>query len=141
MEGLLDGIFEPTEEIFAATAREATRLKRVAADLSTLSRAEESVMELVTAPVDLGAVAAEAAERLRPQFEGSDVALHVRRPGALPVDGDQDRLTQVFTNIIGNALHLHPGRGQRRSAGTAAGFRRGDDHRHRSGDRPRNTSR
>src|SRR4030066_1552105 len=34
MEGLLDGIFEPTEEIFAATAREATRLKRVAADLS-----------------------------------------------------------------------------------------------------------
>ncbi len=112
MEGLLDGVFEPTEEIFAATAREATRLKRVAADLSTLSRAEESVMELVTAPVDLGAVAAEAAERLRPQFEGSDVALDVTRLGDLPVEGDHDRLTQVFTNIVGNALTYTPAGGK-----------------------------
>jgi HAMP domain-containing protein len=32
MEGLLDGVFEPTEEVFAATAREATRLQRLAAD-------------------------------------------------------------------------------------------------------------
>jgi signal transduction histidine kinase len=108
MEGLLDGVFEPTGEIFAATAREATRLKRLAADLSVLSRAEEGVMELVTARVDLGAVAAEAAERLRPQFEGSDVALQVRRVVDLPVEGDPDRLAQVFTNIVGNALTYTP---------------------------------
>jgi signal transduction histidine kinase len=112
MEGLLDGVFEPDEEIFAATAREAARLKRLAADLSTLSRAEEDAVDLVTTPVDLGAVAAEAAERLRPQFEGSDVALVVRRGADLPVDGDPDRLAQVFTNIVGNALTYTPSGGR-----------------------------
>ncbi|HEX9978228.1 MAG TPA: HAMP domain-containing sensor histidine kinase [Acidimicrobiia bacterium] len=104
MEGLLDGVFEPTEEVFAATAREATRLQRLAADLSSLSRAEEGAIELVTARVDLGSIAADAANRLRPQFEGSDVPIEVRRLNDLPVDGDPDRLAQVFTNIVGNAL-------------------------------------
>jgi signal transduction histidine kinase len=121
MEGLLDGVFEPDEEIFAATAREATRLKRLAADLSTLSRAEEGTMELVTGPLDLGAVAAEAAERLRPQFEGSDVALVVRRAGDLLVDGDSDRLAQVFTNIVGNALSHTPAGGSVEVAATRHG--------------------
>ncbi len=39
MEGLLDGVFEPTDEVFGATAREAGRLKRLADDLSVVSRA------------------------------------------------------------------------------------------------------
>jgi histidine kinase len=112
MEGLLDGVFTPGEEIFAATAREAARLKRLAADLSTLSRAEEGTIELRTKPIDLGLVAAEAAERLRPQFEGSEVALHIARSGDLLVDGDPDRLAQVFTNIVGNALTYTPAGGR-----------------------------
>jgi len=112
MEGLLDGVFAPDEEIFAATAREAARLKRLAADLSTLSRAEESPLELVVVPVDLGLVATEAAERLRPQFEGSDVSLRVERSADLPVQGDQDRLVQIFTNIVGNALTHTPAGGR-----------------------------
>lgn len=110
MEGLLDGVFAPDEEIFAATAREAARLQRLAADLSALSRAEEGTIDLVRARLDLGAVAAEAAERLRPQFEAGDVSLVVHPSPGLPIDGDQDRLAQVFTNIVGNALtHTPPG--------------------------------
>ena len=112
MEALLDGVLQPDEEIFAATARETSRLQRVAEDLSTLSRAEEGRLEMARARVDLAAVAGEVAERLRPQFEASEVSLVVTGCRGLMVVGDADRLAQVFTNIIGNALGATPGGGK-----------------------------
>jgi len=104
MEGLLDGVFEPTDEVFGATAREAARLKRLASDLSTLSRAEEQALALEMELVDLGAIARDAAEGLRPLFVEKDITLTVDRDRPLPVLGDRDRLTQVFTNVLGNAI-------------------------------------
>ncbi|GMR02456.1 MAG: ATP-binding protein [Acidimicrobiia bacterium] len=104
MEGLLDGVFEPTEEVFGATAREAARLKRLAADLSLLSRAEEGALELQTKQLDLGEVAVEAADGLRPLFLEKDITFTVDGDGRLPVTANADRLTQVFTNILGNAI-------------------------------------
>jgi histidine kinase len=104
MEGLLDGVFAPNEDIFAASAREASRLQKVVADLSTLSQADEGAFQLQMELVDLGVVATEAAERLRPQFESEGIDLDIEASEPLPVIGDSNRLTQVMTNIIGNAL-------------------------------------
>jgi histidine kinase len=104
MEGLLDGVFEPNEEVFATSAREAARLQKVVADLSTLSQADEGAFQLKMTGADLGVIASEAVERLRPQFEGESIELRVEIGETLPVVGDSDRLTQVFTNIAGNAL-------------------------------------
>ncbi len=104
MEGLLDGVFEPTEEVFGATAREAARLRRLATDLSVLSRAEEGELDLEMNRIDLGEVAIEAATALRPLFVEKDITFRVEGAVRLPVLGDRDRLTQVFTNILGNAI-------------------------------------
>jgi signal transduction histidine kinase len=108
MEGLIDGVFEPSDVIFHASAKEAARLKRLAADLSTLSRALEGTISLDVQPVDLVALAREVAFRLRPQFEDQGVLLEVDDSHGLVVDGDHDRLAQVFTNLIGNALSATP---------------------------------
>ena len=110
MEGLLDGVFEPTDEVFAATAREAARLKRLAFDLSQLSRIEEGALELHLETTDLAIIVADTAEQLRPLFLEKDIALSVDATARLPVAGDEDRLTQVFTNILGNAItYTQPG--------------------------------
>jgi len=112
LEGLLDGVFEPTEETFAAAAGEAARLERLAADLSALSQAEEGQVELRPEEIDLAEVATEVAGRLRPQFDDQEVELVVVSAPALPVLADRDRIAQVFTNLIGNALSYTPSGGR-----------------------------
>ncbi|MFV1970794.1 MAG: sensor histidine kinase [Acidimicrobiia bacterium] len=108
MEGLVDGVFPATDEVFIATGREAARLERLATDLSELSRVEEGAQGLRFEPLDLTAVAAEVAEHLRPQFEDKGVTLRVADQPTLRVLADRDRMAQVFTNIIGNALSYTP---------------------------------
>ncbi|WP_062380951.1 sensor histidine kinase [Demequina pelophila] len=111
MEALLDEVAEPTPEVFARVAAEAARLERLAADLSTLSRAEERALTLALAPADLAAIARDAADRLAPQFEHRGVALRVDGPGPVPVHADRDRVLQILINLLGNALAHTPGGG------------------------------
>ncbi len=110
-EGLIDGVVTPSVEVYAAIADEAARLQRMVDDLTLLSRADEGTLEVHLVDLDLVAVATAAAERLRPQFDYADVALVVdadNQPGPLPVRGDSDRLIQVLSNLLGNALGHTP---------------------------------
>jgi len=107
IEGILDGVFEPSEEILTAIAEEAARLKRLAADLGTLSRADEG-FALESSPVDLAGLTAEVTERLRPQFDDKGVVLQISDSESLIVEADRDRITQVLTNLLGNALTYTP---------------------------------
>lgn len=110
MEALLDGVLDPSQEIFGSVALEASRLKRLAGDLSLLSRTEEGAVSLVLAPVDLGQLATAVAERLASQFVDKGVSIRVDAGPAAPAIGDSDRLVQVLTNLIGNALsYTDPG--------------------------------
>jgi histidine kinase len=108
LEGLLDGVFQPDPETLAASIHEARRLERLAEDLSALSRAEEGRVELRLGPADLAELATEVAGRLRPQFEDQQVELTAEPGPTLPVTVDRDRITQVLTNLIGNALSYTP---------------------------------
>ena len=104
VEGLVDGVFSAEDEVLSAIGRETGRIERLATDLSELSRSEEGRYDLRLEPLDLGEVVREAAERLRPQFDDQNVALEIVPSSALPVEVDRDRMMQVFTNVVGNAL-------------------------------------
>lgn len=110
MEGLIDGVVPPTPETYGSVAEEADRLRRLTEDLSLLARGQEGALDLQLGPVDLLEVAGTTAERLRPQFEVKGVDLGVAGAAA-PVTGDRDRLEQVLTNIVGNALTHTPAGG------------------------------
>jgi histidine kinase len=111
LEGLIDGVFAPEPEILGAASDELRRLRRLADDLSALSRAEEQRLDLKLAHTDLSGLAAKAADRLAPQFSDAGVVLRAEAGPSLPVWADPDRITQVLTNIIGNALTATPAGG------------------------------
>ena len=101
---MLDGVFEPTEEILSNVGEEAARLQRLATDLATLSRAEEGALELRVDDAELQELARLATTRLRPQYDEKGVALELVDGPAISVRVDRDRIIQVLTNLLGNAL-------------------------------------
>jgi len=119
LEGMLDGVFEPSEETLGASIREVRRIKRLADDLSLLSKTEEAVQPLNPIELDVAALSAEVADRLRPQFEAEAIDLVVEATAGLMVRADPDRITQVLTNILGNALAYTPEGGSVRVEATA----------------------
>jgi signal transduction histidine kinase len=111
VEGLIDGVFVPEPDVLSAAADELRRLRRLADDLSTLSRAEEQRLNVTLAPADLAVLAAQAARRLAPQFSDAGVTLTIEAGPPVVVQADPDRITQVLTNVVGNALTATPAGG------------------------------
>lgn len=104
-EGIEDGTLEPAPAA-AIITREAGRLERLVGDLLALARLRQGVLEVRHEPVDLGAVAREAEERLRPRAAEAGVEVRVEGSGA--AEADQGRVLQVVTNLLDNAIRISP---------------------------------
>ena len=110
IEGLEDGVFSADAETLGAMRDETRRLLRLAADLGSLSKADEQAFDLRLADADLAEIAARAAAGLAAAFTAAEVTLDVVPGPALPVRVDADRMGQVFANLLRNALqHTPPG--------------------------------
>jgi histidine kinase len=108
VEGMIDGTFERTTEVLASIGEESARLSRLAADLGALSRDDEGALDLQPQRVDLAQLAYRVGERLRPQFDDKHVTLQIPAEQTLTVEVDEQRITQVLTNLLGNALTYTP---------------------------------
>ena len=96
--------------------KEADRLTRLINNLLDLSRIEAGKMQWDFQEVDLDEVVSGAAATLRGATEKKGVQLEVsHRPGML-VRGDRDKLVQVLTNLLGNAIKFTPEGGRIRVA-------------------------
>jgi two-component system sensor histidine kinase BaeS len=105
-EGIEDGTVEPRQGA-AVVGREAERLERLVGDLLALARLRQGVMEVRSEPVDLAAIAREAEERLRLRAAEAGVVVQVEG-GAAPATADHDRVLQVVTNLLENAIRAGP---------------------------------
>ncbi|HEX2856905.1 MAG TPA: HAMP domain-containing sensor histidine kinase [Propionibacteriaceae bacterium] len=112
VEGMIDGVLPAGEAELGQVSDEVRRLRRLSDDLSTLSRAEENRLALEPSRVDCREVLRAGADRLRPQAADAGVAFTVTLPDRpVPVHADADRLAQVVTNLVGNALRATPSGG------------------------------
>jgi signal transduction histidine kinase len=113
LEGLLDGVIEPTPRTFALLHTEAGRLRRLVADLQELSRAEAHQIPLSLQPVAPQRLVQDALEPLAGQFAEKGLQLHVTIPEDLPlVMADRSRAMQILTNLLVNALRYTPAPGR-----------------------------
>jgi serine/threonine-protein kinase PknK len=103
----------PTAEDLEAIAAQASRLSKIIERTLDLSRMEAGAMDIAHARLDLAEVARTAIAGLEPvaRMKSIDVALSVEAT-VPPVMGDFDRMVQVITNLVGNAVQ-YSGAGSR----------------------------
>ncbi len=122
-QALLDGAAGTPEEQRRAAETindEANRMARLVDGLLDLARLESGQMQMNTQPVDLGEVMADVYRSQLPQARAKSIDLALERAAVPPVEGDPDRLIQVFTNLAGNALAYTPPGGKVRLVARAA---------------------
>lgn len=113
LDGLADGVVEPSEETWLLLRDEAGRVRRLVEDLHALWGAETRPMHLELAPLAPGALIESSVARLGPDFEAKGLTLSVSLSESLPqVRADRDRVLQVLTNVLGNALRSTPPPGE-----------------------------
>jgi signal transduction histidine kinase len=111
VEGLAEGVIEPSQETWALLHEEIERMRRLVDDLRQLSQAEAGQLTLILTPVSPVEVARLAVEGMLPLFDEKGVELTSAVPEYLPpVVADGHRVVQVLTNLLSNALrHTPPG--------------------------------
>jgi two-component system OmpR family sensor kinase len=118
-QALLDGTAagdERRQQAATVIHAEAGRMERMVKQLLDLARMESGQLELARQPVDLGQLLVEVKESFTPRAQEKGVAMALALQPAPQVIGDHDRLTQVFANLLDNALSHTPAGGQVRLA-------------------------
>jgi len=88
---------------------ETGHLVQMVSELLDLSRIESGGSIGAVEVLDLGQLAIESTERLRLFADRQGVTLRVDRPRSVPpVQGDEERIGQVFVNLLHNAVKFSP---------------------------------
>ncbi len=109
LEGILDGVYQPTPQHIDNTLDETRLLTRLVNDLQTLSLAETGQLPLHPTRFLLADLIADLTSSFsaRAASLGIDLRTHLADPHQ-EISADYDRLNQVLSNLISNALRHTP---------------------------------
>ena len=113
LEGEVGELTPDQREFLEIVGSNAERLVALINDILDISRIEAGRITLNSAPVDMAALLERLSVSFRPQVEGKRQSLTLDIPADLPpVQGDAERLTQIFANLISNAHKYTPAGGR-----------------------------
>jgi signal transduction histidine kinase len=110
-QSILDGAASSTEDLHQAVDviyTEAARMHRLVIDLLTLSKLEGGTANLQYSAVDLSSLVEQVGEKMQPQMQSAGIVITREIEPHQYVLGDEDRLAQVFTNLLDNAIKFTP---------------------------------
>ena len=111
-ETILDGLApkpEQQQRYLTTIVEESKRLSRLINDLLDLSQLESDELSIVSQEINLTSWFQIAADKMKPLLAKKDLSLLLDIPTNLPtVRGDSDRLAQICTNLITNAVRHAP---------------------------------
>ncbi|WP_188207269.1 sensor histidine kinase [Alkalibacillus aidingensis] len=109
MEAYLDGVFEPSSKRLQQSHDELMRLVRLVNELEELIAAENPQIKLNKSKIEVGNLLHLMEGQFALAFKEKGVLLNVEKPKEeYWLYADQDRVLQVLTNIINNALQYTP---------------------------------
>jgi signal transduction histidine kinase len=114
-QAILDGTAQTPEALHRAAEviyKEAGRMNRLVLDLLTLARLEAGTADLQKSGVDLNELLKNLVDKFALLAQQSQVSVVWKEQHLPTIIGDGDRLAQVFTNIIDNALKFTPAGGR-----------------------------
>ncbi|PKN88129.1 MAG: two-component sensor histidine kinase [Chloroflexi bacterium HGW-Chloroflexi-8] len=113
LEGLMDGVLAAEPNTYQQVHTEIDRLQRLVNDLQELSRMEAGAFQLKPVSVSLSGLIETIRGNLWHQFEDKGIQLETQVEPHLPnIMVDKDRILQVLTNLVGNALQYTPSGGK-----------------------------
>ena len=112
VEAIQDGIFPPDAEHLAPIHDETMLLNRLVEDLRTLALAEAGQLPLQRTEVDPAALVERVVAKFHPLTVAKSVTLEVDAPPELALAlMDSQRIEQVLTNLLANAIRHTPAGG------------------------------
>ena len=100
------------QEALSDCVEESGRMLTMLDTLMDISEAETGTMKLNLKKMDIGDVLREAVDLYSYVAEEKEIAIYVDIPEGLYLSGDRNRLRQVLSNLLDNALKYTPERGK-----------------------------
>jgi signal transduction histidine kinase len=106
--GRVGSVSARVEDLLRIGMTNTERLIRLINDILDLEKIEAGAFELRRGPVDLATVLRQTVGGLDGLAREAGIAIHLDDLAVASIDGDGDRLIQVFTNLVSNAIRFSP---------------------------------
>ena len=109
LSGKTGELNENQKQFLSMAERNINRLTNILNDLLDLSRIESGRIEFKFQNIKLQEIIELAASSLGPHADVKSIQIDVELPQSLPaIYGDQEKIEQILTNLIGNAIKFTP---------------------------------
>lgn len=112
VEALLDGIWEPTQELFKSFYEEIERLTKLVDNLSSLAKLEQANLNINKTKFNLSEELRKIFKSFEPLFIKENFKISSDLAPDVEVSMDKDKLKQIMYNLLSNALKYLKEHGQ-----------------------------